>query len=200
MTADDRDFGNAKRDLFAEATGHPLFGMYITMLLAGIYSHLDGARTQVERISQNLEIYKSQADGWERAISQAHCDVHFYFICWHSIFQRIVLLKDSSRLATPRKIYRRYRKDLEHYEEARDHEEHFPERLFGKKNKKGESLARPGLLGSLDSCGMYYFGGDSYDVSIQSLKLLEEIVSTLNLEMTNEAHARVEKARSSDDA
>ena len=82
-----------------------------------------------------------------------------------------MLLKSFSQLTTPRNIYRRYRQDLEHYEEARDHGEHFPERLFGKNNKKGEALANPALLGSLDSRGMYYFGGDSYDVSIQSLKL-----------------------------
>lgn len=108
-----------------------------------------------------------------------------------------MLLKNFSRLATPRKLYRRYRKDLEHYEEACDHEEHFTERLSGKKNKKGESLADPALLGSLDSGGTYYFGGHRYDVSTWSLKLLEEIVYALNLEMTNEARARVEQVRDS---
>lgn len=197
MTDEDRDFGNAKRDMFAEATGHPLLGMIITMLLSDVYSYLDGARTQIARISDNLQIYNSQTDGWENAVAQAHRDIHFYFICWHSIFQRIVLLKDFSRLTTPRTVYRRYRKELEHYEEARDHEEHFPDRLFGKKNKRGESLARPGHLGHVDSRGMYYYGGESYDVSHNSLKLLEEIVSSLNLEMTNEARAKTKTSSAS---
>jgi hypothetical protein len=193
MTDDDRDFGNVKRDLFGDATGHPLLGMIITMLLSDIYSYLDGARTQIARISVNLQIYNSQGDGWENAVSQAHHDIHFYFICWHAIFQRIILLKDFSGLTTPRSIYKRYRQQLEHYEEARDHEEHFPDRLFGKKNKKGESLARPGHLGYVDSRGMYYYGGESYDVTPASSKLLEEIVSALNLEMTNEARAKTQK-------
>ena len=187
----DRDFGNAKRDMFTEASGHPLGGMLITMLLSGIYSYLDGARTQVQRISENLALYKSQAEGWEKAIAQAHRDIHFYFICWHSILQRIVLLRDLSKLATPRKILRRYRKELQHYEEARDHEEHFPDRLYGRKNKKGEPLERPGYLGSVDSLGMYYYGDNGYDVTEKGLTLLEEIVNTLNSEMTAEALARI---------
>jgi hypothetical protein len=187
----DRDFGNAKRDMFAEASGHPLGGMLITMLLSGIYSYLDGARTQTQRISENLALYKSQAEGWEKAVAQAHRDIHFYFICWHSILQRIVLLRDLSKLATPRKILRRYRKELQQYEEARDHEEHFPDRLYGRKNKKGEPLERHGYLGSVDSRGMYYYGDKSYDVTETGLTLLEEIVNTLNSEMTAEALARI---------
>ena len=194
MIDEDRDFGNAKRDMFAQAIGHPLLGMFITMLLSGIYSYLDGARTQIQRITENLKLYNSQAEGWEAAVSQAHRDIHFYFICWHSIFQRIVLLKELSRLATPRRILQRYRKDLKHYEDARDHEEHFPDRLFGRKNKKGEPLARPGHLGSVDSLGTYYYGGVGYDVTAKGLSSLEEIVNALNREMTAEALAKIEKA------
>lgn len=48
----------------------------------------------------------------------------------------ILAFTRAARGRTPRKILRRYRKELQHYEKARDHEEHFPDRLFGRKNKK----------------------------------------------------------------
>ena len=190
MTLDNRSISEVQ-GLFAEATKNPLRGMLGVMQLVGIASHLEGARKQVARIAENLALSNESPASREKAIEQALMDVHFYFICWHAVHQHITVLRSISGLRSPTTVWKRYRVHLEHFSRGRDHLEHYPDRLRGKKNKKGEGLARPGYLGDLDALGTYFFGGDSFDVTTKSLAVLDEIVAAVIRESIDEARSIV---------
>lgn len=198
------DYGTVEtRDLLIEAIGHPGVALLVVVVMEHINDYLEGARTQMGRIWENWEKAKARtAADWKAAHSQTFRDIHFYFICWDTILKMILFLKKWSSLSSPQKIYKQYRSDLEKYKSARDHSEHFEDRLLGKKKKKNEKLARPGHLGDLDIVGNYYFGGEHFDVSPKNVALLAEIVSTLKIELYQEAvqRAAARKESSSSDA
>lgn len=201
MTASSPDFleinlSNQGRDLLADAMkGNTLGGMYATMLLGRIRHYYDAAAMQMERMQKNLDVIRSQGQGWEIAQPQRYTDAHFYFICWHAIHRDIELFREIIPLASPRDTLRRYREQLEHYSTARDHLEHHKDRVKGKKNKKGEPLAQPGHLGYITGETLHY-GGDDFDISTGSLNLLQEIVGALFNEVMAESDERASRVNS----
>lgn len=184
------NISNQGRDLLSDAMkGNMVAGMYATMLLSGIRHYYNGAARQMERMQENLDVIRSQGQGWEAAQEQRYTDAHFYFICWHAIHREIELFREIIPLASPRNTMRLYREQLEHYSTARDHLEHKKDRIKGKKNKKGDPLAQPGHLGYITGDNLNY-GGDHFDISPTSLTLLEKIIESLFAEVMTEAETR----------
>lgn len=78
---------------------------------------------------------------WERSWIEAH----FYFICWDAIGKAIDVLRNKKNgLRSPTLVWKTHRYELEMYREARDHLEHWTERLPGEKNDKWGSVTSGG--------------------------------------------------------
>ncbi|MFQ5880804.1 MAG: hypothetical protein ACE5IZ_11625, partial [Dehalococcoidia bacterium] len=113
---------------------------------------------------------------------------------WDAVGKMMRVIGDCSGFAAASDVYDRHRDTIERYREARNHLEHFDERLPG--GKRVGQLAIPSDLGNL-SDGVYSFGGKSWDVTPSSLAILEEIVDEFNSEIRSESIARHRAERES---
>lgn len=169
--------GQDARDLFSDALGGDvLAGMWVTVVLGSIGASLDAARVQMDRMQKGLSDWRLGLHG---ASSQMHSDTHFYFICWHSIHEKIRFLKDKFPFTAPRCSYKKYRVVLERYSGARDHLEHSYDRFQGKKRNK----VMEGGTSDYISGETYYYGDDCFDIGPNSLNLLVEIVESVYEEL-----------------
>lgn len=166
-----------------------------------INKYLFGARIQVQRIGRSLKtLQRSESrimeqgitGAWHRAMTQCMLDIHFYFTCWNTIQKMMELLKSISGFKSVGEVYKRHRWVLEHYGEARDHMEHYEERLPG--GKRNRTLSNPSDLGNL-SPSEYSLGGNKWNITATSLGQLEEIVSQLNENMKKEGMVRYRRMR-----
>lgn len=167
-----------------------------------INKYLVGARTQIRRIKRSVEkIDQSHSDmmkpglsptSWQAALEQAFLDIHYYFVCWDAARKMIEFLKTHSGFKAVGEVYKHHRRVLERYGDARDHLEHYDERLCGRKKK--ENLAVPSDMGNLHGY-VYTLGGERYDAGPDSLKKLERIVSDLNGKICEEGIVRFQKIR-----
>lgn len=159
-------------------------GKRTAIAMSRIYAYLKAARKQVRAI----EAFEKNADPkkppYSSTMIQALIHAHLYFICWAAIGRMIEVIRRGSGLEAPNKVWKKYRIELKCYAEARDHFEHYEERLPG--GKKSTNLVNPDDYGSLHY-GWFSLGGYRWDVSKESLMTLEHIVTELDESMCREA-------------
>lgn len=175
------------------------YGVRCAVAMNRINNYLVGARNQVRRIKRSIEkLDRSDSDmmnpgishTWQRALRQTFMDVHFYFVCWDTIGKMIEFLKAHSGFKAVGDVHKCHRRVLKRYGDARDHLEHYNERLQGRKKK--ENLAIPSDMGNLHGF-VYTLGGERYDAGPDSLKQLEKIVLVLNQKVLEEAIPKYQK-------
>jgi len=101
-------------------------------------------------------------------------EVHFYLICWARIAKLARFIANHTRFRRTGRVLRRYHAELKQRVDARDHLEHFEERLPG--GPKRQTLAVQWDL--LNMAGHFLtYGGRKVDVGPDSWQLLRAIVS-----------------------
>lgn len=178
-------------------TTDPDNGVRCAVAMMWIDKYLIGAQNQFRRIKR----LKTTLDrgflkpgvsivSRQRAMTEIFIEVHFYFICWDSIRKMVAFLRSHSGFKVINEIYKRRKKLLEDYGAARDHLEHYNERLLGR--RKGKALSNPSDMGNLHGY-IYSLGGEKYDVGPDSLKRLKKIVKDLNAQICKEGMIRYRK-------
>jgi hypothetical protein len=142
--------------------------------LSGIDSYLDAAKLQNRRIERaKVSIHKSFSDAkGVRRGRNLFCDVHFYLISWARIAKLARFIAQTTRFSRTGLVLRRYAADLNARIDARDHLEHFEERLPG--GKKQGKLAVPNDLLNMRNQFLTY-GGHQLDIGPNSIRLLKTI-------------------------
>lgn len=182
------------------------YGVGCAVALRRINDYLIAARNQIRRIKRCRDKKDRMIADMEQSISQtawqtlprrrpttsgqALQEIHFYFVCWDTIHKMIGFLKDRSGFKVVGDLYKCHRKILKHYSDARDHLEHYRERMEGR--KKNENLANSWDMGNLEGY-VYTINRERYDAGPVSLKQLEKIVSELNQKVLQEAMPRYQK-------
>ena len=170
--------------------------------LRRIESYVRAATIQVKRIHSALSEYErlpETADDFGRSLrnsQQLLAEAHFYFICWDAVAKALKSLRNNSaRLRTPRQVWQRYHKLLEKYQTARDHLEHFTERLpKGKKEQwnyssDGAAERIAGNVGVVRLVGVFEFHDGQWDVSLNSVEPLTALWTELEDDIRNETEA-----------
>lgn len=152
-------------------------GRRTAIAMSRIHAYLRAARLQARMIENFQRKVLPTKPSYSANLIQAYIFAHLYFICWAAILRMIGVIKNYSRMQTPNKLYKRHRKILEDYSHARDHFEHYEERLPG--GKKSKELDNPSDFGNLRG-EHFSLGGMSWDVGRESLKTLETIVAELS--------------------
>ncbi len=148
-------------------------------------------------------------------------DAHFYFICWDAVAKELASLRSNKAgLLTPRKVWRKYRKSLERYQEARNHLEHYSERLpMGKHSEwrhgraddprnrcdlsqdqsayyrcaqfaGGHVETLQGDPGAVRLGARFTINGEEWDVSVAIAKILESLWEELVVGLRRETEVR----------
>ncbi len=160
----------------------PKKALRCSIAMGGINKYLVAAQIQMDRIwkgldkvKEGLDKVKEGSEDFKDSLPQAFCDIHFYFICWDTILKMMEVLKRCSDYSSVGHVLKKHRKKMEEYREARDHYEHYDERLPGGK----WDLPKPGDLGNIKGSN-FTLGGDRWDIGPASLKRLEKIVAELD--------------------
>ena len=149
------------------------------LALHNIQSYLDAAKRQQRRIQRNgASPHKAMRKGRPRRGEGLFADVHFYLICWARIDKSASFIRDATRFKRLGQVLRRYRPQLKERNDARDHLEHFDERLPG--GRKHYKLAVSNDLLNMRNEFLTY-GGRKLDIGPNSIRLLKEIVAQLQL-------------------
>ena len=160
------------RDALDSMKSPEVYGPVIA--LNAIESYFDAAKLQQRRIERaKVSIQKpfSHATGDRRGRNLFY-DVHFYLISWARIAKLARFIQQATRFSRTGLVLRRYATDLKDRIDARDHLEHFEERLPGGKNQK--KLIVPNDL--LNMANQYLtYGGRKLDVGPDSIRLLKTI-------------------------
>ena len=156
--------------------------------LSRIYAYLKAARQQVREIEALEKKADHKNPSYSSTMIQAFIHAHLYFICWAAIGRMIEVIRRYSGLEDPNNVWKKYRAELKQYIDARDHFEHYEERLPG--GKKSAGLINPSDYGNLRH-GWFSLGGYQWDVSKESLKKLENIVAELDRTICCEASERL---------
>jgi hypothetical protein len=155
-----------------------------------------GARTTSSK-GALYEAGRSKMDRWF-AISNA--EAHFYLISWDAVGKLIKFLKSNGHsFSTLDRIWRVHHATFEKYKDARDHLEHWVERLPGenKNTWKVSNMDRhtqfSGNMGRVRVEGVFTFretdGDKEVDISSASAELLENICSQLRSDLTAEVRS-----------
>jgi hypothetical protein len=124
-------------------------------------------------------------------------DAHFYFICWDAVAKELESLRrNKAGLRTPRHVWQKYGRRLERYREARNHLEHYSERLpmgkhsewMHKQQEKVETIQ--GDPGAVRLGALFTINGKKWDVSIKSAKVLESLWEELVDGLRSETEAK----------
>jgi len=160
------------RDTLNSMKNLDMYGPVIA--LSTIDSYFGAAKLQQRRIERaRISIQKSFADakGGRRGRNLFY-DVHFYLISWVRIDKLARFIAQKTRFVRTGLVLRRYAADLKSREDARNHLEHFEERLPG--GKKQSKLAVPNDL--LNMANNYItYGGRQLDIGPNSIRLLKTI-------------------------
>lgn len=145
------------------------YGLIIA--LEGIESYFMVAKRQHRRIERaEVSIHKSRGKHGRNLFS----DVHFYLIAWARIAKLADFIQAKTQFPRVRFALRPYRQILGEFIDARDHLEHFEDRVPG--GKKHETLkVRTDLLNMHNH--YLTFGGRRIDVGPNSIRLLNLILS-----------------------
>jgi hypothetical protein len=155
--------------------------------LRRIEAYVEAAQIQAVRIDTLVAAYfKALAKeppvivDWPS--TQLAADAHFYFICWDSVAKELASLRrNPAKLSTPRRVRRRYRKSLECYQRARDHLEHYSERLpMGKHSHWKHELDDTGETvrgdpGAVRIGHVFTLNDEKWDVSLKGARILESL-------------------------
>jgi len=131
------------------------------------HEYLQAARIQIDRI-------ESAVRAWEDLTNRSRVfhEIHYYFICWATVWKLLELIKKRSGFTSLKPIMQKYRVEGEYYVFGRGQLEHYDEWLDGR--PKYPSLAAwdaGNLHGS-----RYSLAGRQWDVSRASLERLERLV------------------------
>src|SRR5713101_7860984 len=162
-------------------------GKRAAIAMSRIYGYLRAARKQDHAIEALEKKADPKKPSYSSTMIQAFIHAHLYFICWAAIGRMIEVVRRSSGLKAPHGVWKKHRKTLNSYAAARDHFEHYEERLPG--GKRSEKLVNPSDYGNLHH-GWFSLGGYRWDVSKESLKKLENIVEELDANISREASER----------
>jgi hypothetical protein len=146
-------------------------GAYGASIALGVLeSYFEAAKREQRRIE------KARAKRVTRSTPRSSLfdEVHFYLICWTRIAKLARFIADHTRFRRTGHVLRRYHAELKQRVDARDHLEHFEERLPG--GPKRHTLAVQWDL--LNMAGHFLtYGGRKVDVGADSWQLLRAIVS-----------------------
>jgi hypothetical protein len=170
-----------------EAKGLPA-KLRFQLALRRIEAYVQAAQVQAARLKAPITAYLKEVavedptsmPEWPGA--QLAADAHFYFICWDSVAKNLTTLRvNLAGLSTPRKVWRKYREPLERYRSARDHLEHYSERLpMGKhshwkyEQTEGSEMVR-GDPGAVRLGSIFTLNGEEWDVSPAGAAVLESL-------------------------
>jgi hypothetical protein len=166
------DVSEALRDAMTSMNALTKYGPVIA--LRTINSYFDAAKLQQRRIERaRLSIQKSFSHGTSvRRGKNLFYDVHFYLISWARIAKLARFIAQTTRFSRTGLVLRRYATDLKDRIDARDHLEHFEDRLPG--GKEQHKLAVPNDL--LNMLNQYLtYGGRKLDIGTDSIRLLKTI-------------------------
>ena len=107
----------------------------INVALSRMEATLEAARRQRRRITGAQRRLRGALAGRKSPttpLGGIFSDVHFYVICWSRIAKLAGYVRDITGWRRVGLTVRRYRRDLDQMVEARDHLEHFEERLPGR--------------------------------------------------------------------
>lgn len=154
-------------------------GAYIA--LGGLDSYFQAAKRQQRRIERAKSIIVRQfAKHFSSRNGSLFDEVHFYLICWSRIAKLSWFIAQTTRFRRSKLVLRAYRTELETRVDARDHLEHFEERLPGQPNRR--KLANPSDLLNMHGDFLTY-GGKRVDIGPASLCLLNRIVTQFRTAM-----------------
>jgi hypothetical protein len=165
-------------------------GRRTAIAMSRIHAYFRAARLHARKIEDFQRKAIPKKPSYSANLIQAYTFAHLYFICWAAILRMIRVIKNDSHMQTPNKLYKRHRKILEDYSHARDHFEHYDERLPG--GKKSKELDNPSDFGNLQA-GYFSLGGYRWDVSEKSLQRLETIVAMLSAGICQEGRERAKE-------
>ncbi len=165
-------------------------GLRSAIAMSRIHAYLRAAHQLVLMIAKFKAKATPPRPSYSANMIQAFIYAHLYFICWAAIGRMIDLIRRGSRLEAPNTVYKRYRMILESYANARDHFEHYEERLPG--GGKSPELLNPADYGNLQG-GSFSVGGYRWDVTEASLKKLETIVADLSAKICEEGLEKTKK-------
>jgi hypothetical protein len=145
-------------------------GLGALIALGGLDSYFQAARRQQHRI----ERAKTTIQRPSTRVRFLFDEVHFYLICWARIAKLGRFIAEATRFRRTGLVLRRHRAALKARVDARDHLEHFEERLPG--HPRRVKLAIPGDLLNMHGDFVTY-GGRRIDIGPASLRLLKTIVT-----------------------
>jgi hypothetical protein len=157
-----------------------VFGPYIA--LGEMETYLDAARRQRSRIAiaqRRLARTDSAARGKPgrrpSRITSLFSEAHFYVICWARIAKLSKFIVNATCFPRTKSVRTRYELDLTEGIKARDHLDHFEDRIPGG-NRQYELEKDPGDLKNMD--GSYLtFGGRKFDLGAPGLVRLRDFVA-----------------------
>lgn len=152
-----------QKALFAAGQPDP-YGPLVALL--SLESYVEAARRQNRRIKRAMVVPRRPG---VKSRSSLFDDTHFYLISWSRIAKLAGFISARTRFHRIGLVLRRYRSDFQSRIDARDHLEHFEERLPG--GLKATRLKTPNDLFNMSNQYMTY-GGKRLDVGPDSLKLL----------------------------
>jgi hypothetical protein len=149
----------------------PDHGVGALLAFDGLQSYFDAAKRQQRRIERARAALLKRTVGRTRPLFD---EVHFYLICWARIAKLGRFIAHETRFARASRVLRRYHGGLTERIRARDHLEHFEERLPG--GRRHHLLAIPGDLLNLHG-EFLSFGGQRVDIGPRSIRLLAAMVN-----------------------
>jgi hypothetical protein len=163
-------------------------GLRIQFLLERLNAYSQAARRQCDRVTEtHLAAWRVFREGepnpeFTRLMRHAVVEAHFYFIIWDAVRKCLDSIRKAGlNLTTPRELIRRYRTTLDAYSRARNHLEHYAERLPGMpkssweivKTESGQRAA--GHTASVGGWG-FSFEGEHWEITPENADLLVRIV------------------------
>jgi hypothetical protein len=137
----------------------------------GVQSYFEAAKRQQRRIerAKTRVLKRTRVD-----VRPIFDEVHFYLICWARIAKLGRFIVQQTRFSRTGRVLRRHAAQFKERISARDHLEHFEERLPG--GAKEDKLAIRGDLLNMRGNFLTY-GGEAVDIGPASLQLLKVVVT-----------------------
>ncbi len=146
-------------------------GLGSVIAWGGLESYFQAAKRQQHRMERAKTTLLRSRSTRTRLLFD---EVHFYLICWARIAKLGRFIAHATRFRRTGLVLRRYHAELKDRIDARDHLEHFEERLPG--GSRRDRLAIPGDLLNMHGDFLTY-GGQRVDIGPASIRLLRGIVT-----------------------
>lgn len=159
----------------------------------------DWAKTTLRKVG----LYNSGTSNMERWFAICNAEAHFYLISWDAVGKLIEALKaNGNGFNSADKMWRVHQARFREYKDARDHLEHWVERLPGKAKNAWKMSHSDGVNQFLGNMGRVRIEGvftfrekdldKEVDISPASADLLEKICSQLRNDLTAEVRTLFE--------